>query len=223
MSLDALPHYYKRSYTPAELVADGLVHGLAILGGLVGFAALFFHLGENGDTAQLAALGVYATTFFLLFGFSCAYNLSPPCRTKWLLRRLDRAAIFLMMSGTYTALMMQTRGGGPIFPQVATIWAASIGGAGIALLAAPGRYDRVLLVFYLTLGWGAIIGAPGLMTSLPTQTRDLTLAGGVVCSLGVPFHLWNSLKFQNAIWHGFVTVGTAFQFAGIAKALGHGG
>ena len=110
MSLEPLPHYFKRRYTPAELIADALVHGFAIVAGLVGFAMLFFRLGERGDAADAVALGVYALAFFLLFGCSCAYNLSPPCRAKWLLRRLDRAAIFLMISGTYTALLSLTNG-----------------------------------------------------------------------------------------------------------------
>jgi hemolysin III len=223
MSIEDCPPYFKRSYSPAELRADGCVHALAILGGLIGFAALFSDPGETGDLARVAALSVYALAFFLLFGFSCAYNLCPPRPAKWILRRFDHAAIFLMMSGAYTALVAQTMRGGEVLALLAAIWAASIGGAAVALLAAPGRFDRVLLALYFTIGWGAMLGAPGLMASLPAQTRDLTVAGGVVCSLGVPFHLWNSLKFQNAIWHGFVTVGTALQFAGIAFARGHGG
>ena len=99
---------------------------------------------------------------------------------------------------------------------------ASIGGAGIALLTTPGRFDRVMLALYFTLGWTAMAGAPSLTSTLPPETMRLTLAGGVLYSLGVPFHLWNSLKYQNAIWHGFVTVGTSCQLAGIVKAVGHG-
>ncbi|MCW2283949.1 hemolysin III [Rhodoblastus acidophilus] len=217
---DPLPHYFKRCYSPAELVADALVHGIAILAGFVGFAVLFFRLGEKGDAASAAAVGVYALAFFLLFGVSCAYNLSPPCRAKWLLRRLDRAAIFLMISGTYTALLSLTAQDVRIWPAVAWVWLASIGGAGFALLATPGRFDRAMLALYLTLGWGAMAGAPRLAAGLPPETMSLTLAGGVLYSVGVPFHLWNSLKYQNAIWHGFVTLATACQFAGIAKAVG---
>jgi hemolysin III len=219
-----LPDYYKRHYSHAELIADALVHGFAIVVGLIGFAILFFRLGEKGNAADAAAIGVYAAAYFLLFGFSCAYNLSPPCRAKWLLRRLDHAAIFLMISGTYTALLSQTaldaRTSAAV---VACVYAACLGGAGVALLAKPGRFDRALLALYLALGWGAMLGAPRLLESLPPETVNLTLAGGVLFSLGVPFHLWNSLKFQNAIWHAFVTVATACQFAGIARAVGLGG
>jgi len=223
MSLEPLPPYFKRHYTSAELVADALVHGIAIVAGMVGFAALFFRLGEKGDAANAAAIGVYAAAFFLLFGFSCAYNLSPPSRVKWLLRRLDHAGIFLMISGTYTALLSQARPDALVAAMMACVWIASIGGAAIALLATPGRFDHVLLALYLTLGWAAMIGAPRLMATLPADVLYLMLAGGVVYSLGVPFHLWNSLKYQNAIWHGFVTVAAACQLAGVAKAVGHGG
>ncbi|MCW2274346.1 hemolysin III family protein [Rhodoblastus acidophilus] len=216
---EPLPHFFKRHYTPAELIADALVHGLAIAGGLIGFAILFFRLGQKGDAENTAAIGVYAIAFFVLFGCSCAYNLSPPSRTKWLLRRLDHAAIFLMISGTYTALLSLTKDGGA-WVLASCVWLVSLIGAGVALLAPPGRFDRLLLALYLALGWGALADAPRLTTSLPPETVILTVAGGVMYSLGVPFHLWNSLKFQSAIWHGFVAVASACQFAGIAKAVG---
>lgn len=216
---EPLPHFFKRHYTPAELIADALVHGLAIAGGLIGFAILFFRLGQKGDAENTAAIGVYAIAFFVLFGCSCAYNLSPPSRAKWLLRRLDHAAIFLMISGTYTALLSLTKDGGA-WVLASCVWLVSLIGAGVALLAPPGRFDRLLLALYLALGWGALADAPRLTTSLPPETVILTVAGGVMYSLGVPFHLWNSLKFQSAIWHGFVAVASACQFAGIAKAVG---
>jgi hemolysin III len=180
---------------------------------------LFFRLGQKGDAENTAAIGVYAIAFFVLFGCSCAYNLSPPSRAKWLLRRLDHAAIFLMISGTYTALLSLTKDGGA-WVLASCVWLVSLIGAGVALLAPPGRFDRLLLALYLALGWGALADAPRLTTSLPPETVILTVAGGVMYSLGVPFHLWNSLKFQSAIWHGFVAVASACQFAGIAKAVG---
>jgi hemolysin III len=67
------------------------------------------------------------------------------------------------------------------------------------------------------------LGARDLAAGLPQETVFLIVAGGLFYSVGVLFHLWNSLKFQNAIWHSFVTVAAACQYAGIAEAVGRGG
>jgi hemolysin III len=45
-------------------------------------------------------------------------------------------------------------------------------------------------------------------------------AGGVLYCVGIPFHLWGRLKFQNAIWHACVAAAAACQFAGVLQAVG---
>ena len=217
---EPLPHS-QRHYSLAETIADGVVHGVAILAGLVAFAVLFFRVGMKGDVSQAFAMGVYAAGFFVLFGVSCAYNLAPPSRIKWILRRFDHAAIFLMISGTYTALLSQAPRDAWAWSLALFVWTASLVGAAIAVFL-PGRFDRGLLALYLAIGWAGILSVPHLIECLPAETTVLTIVGGVVYSLGVPFHLWNSLKFQNAIWHVFVTIAAACQYVGIAHAIGHG-
>jgi hemolysin III len=48
----------------------------------------------------------------------------------------------------------------------------------------------------------------------------LIVAGGLIYSAGVPFYVWRSLKFQNAIWHACVALGAALQFGGVVAAIG---
>ena len=51
-------------------------------------------------------------------------------------------------------------------------------------------------------------------------SRALIVAGGLIYSAGVPFYVWRSLKFQNAIWHACVALGAALQFGGVVAAIG---
>jgi hemolysin III len=46
-------------------------------------------------------------------------------------------------------------------------------------------------------------------------TLILLLVGGVIYSAGVVFHLWRGLRFQNAIWHGFVLAAAGCHYAAI--------
>jgi hemolysin III len=212
---------FKRPYSPAELIADGFVHAVAIIAGVIAFAVLFVRIALRGDASDALAMSVYAAGFFLLFGFSCAYNMTPPSHLKFLLRRLDHAAIFLMISGTYTALLSQLPDRALAWTLAGVIWTVSLAGATVKILY-PGKYDGAAVGVYLGLGWIGIFAARPLIAALPAQTLILILVGGLFYTVGVLFHLWNSLKFQNAIWHGFVAVAAACQYAGIVQAVGHG-
>jgi hemolysin III len=80
----------------------------------------------------------------------------------------------------------------------------------------PGRFDRLAILVYLALGWVVVIAADAFMQVLPPQVLGLIVAGGVLYTAGVIFYVWESLKFHNVIWHGFVAAAAACHFAAIA-------
>jgi hemolysin III len=202
-----------------EKIADAAVHLAAIVAGVIAFSVLFQKVALNGKWSDGIAMCVYAAGFFLMFGFSCAYNAAPPSRVKDLLRRFDYAAIFMMIAGTYTALLSQTPATLWATALLIFVWAAALAGAAIKLVF-PGRLDRLAAPLYLALGWAALPAIKPLFLALPVETSALTLSGGLLYSVGVVFHLWESLRFQTAIWHGFVAAAAACQFAGIVAAIG---
>jgi hemolysin III len=208
-----------RDYSDGEIVADGVVHAAALVAGVIGFSVLFQKVALHGATSDGVAMAIYAAGFFLLFGFSCAYNMTPPSRAKWLLRRFDHASIYLMIGGTYTALLSQAYMAFWTIALSTTVWTGALGGALLKLFL-PGRFDRVAIGVYLVLGWSALIAVKPLLSALPPQTLAFVAIGGVLYSIGVAFHLWESLKYQNAIWHSCVTAAAACHFAGVFQAVG---
>ena len=219
MSSPAAPSRTLRDYSHGELIADGAVHAAAIVAGVIAFSVLFEKVAMRGAVGDGLAMAVYAAGFFLLFGFSCAYNMTPPSPAKAILRRFDHASIYLMIGGTYTALLSQARASLWIVALAAAVWIAAIAGASLKLFL-PGRFDRFAVRLYLLLGWSAIFAAKPLIAALPIDTLALTVAGGLIYSAGVAFYLWESLKFQTAIWHACVTAAAACQFAGVLQAVG---
>src|SRR5271166_6699286 len=79
-----------RGYSDGELIADATVHAAAIVAGVIGFSVLFQKVAAHGAVGDGLAMAVYAAGFFLLFGFSCAYNMAPPSPAKAILRRSMR-------------------------------------------------------------------------------------------------------------------------------------
>ncbi len=214
------PRLFKRPYSHAELIADGLVHAVAIVAGLIAFAMLIGSVARQGELSDALAMGVYAAGFFLLFGFSLAYNMTPPSHLKWRLRRFDHASIYLMIAGTYTALLSQLPNGALAWTLATIVWIVSLGGAAVKILL-PGRFDRVAVVVYLALGWVAVFAGKQLVAILPAPTMILLVVGGLFYSVGVLFYKWHSLRYNNAIWHSFVAIAAGCQYAGIAQAIAH--
>jgi hemolysin III len=213
------PFEENRSHSPGEIIADAAVHAIAIVAGVIGFAGLFQKIALRGAVGDGLAMAVYAAGFFLLFGFSCAYNMTPPSGAKAILRRFDHASIFLMIGGSYTALLSQARSSFGLVALAIVVWVAALAGASLKIFL-PGRFDGIAVRLYLALGWSALFAARPLIGALPIDTLALVLAGGLVYSIGVAFFLWESLKFQTAIWHAFVAVAAAIQVAGVLTAVG---
>ncbi len=211
------PRMTKRAFSLGELVADGVVHAAALLSGLIAFPALLYAVLQRAAFGQFAALVVYAIGFFALFGFSLAYNMAPVSPLKWLLRRFDHSAIYIMIAGTYTAILAMMEPG--VFPVAygAVIWAGAALGV-VAKLVFPGRYDGLSLVAYLALGAMGVLAIGPMRDALPTVSLVLLVAGGLTYVAGVAFYKWHRLRFHNAIWHLCVGIASGLQFAAIALA-----
>ena len=213
------PRLLKRPFTQGELIADGVVHIAALVAGVIAFAVLFNRVVAYGAPSDGIAIAIYAAGFFLMFGFSCAYNMTPPSPLKWLLRRFDHSAIYIMIAGTYTALLSQLDDRFWAWTLIAVVWIGALGGSAVKLIF-PGRYDRLAIALYLLLGWTVVVAIKPVFSSLPTPTLVLVVVGGLLYTVGVFFYKWHSLKFQNAIWHGFVAVAAGCHYAGIAYVVG---
>lgn len=210
---DDTAHYSR----PLERSADRWVHIVGLTGGaLGGMILLGLSLGV-GRLGQAAAVGVYATCLVLMFLASAAYNLASP-RRRPLLRRLDHAAIFLMIAGSYTPFTTQRLTGAWAWGMTTAVWTLAIGAA-IGKLLAPGLGRKIWVAVYLALGWIAVIATKPLLAGVSAVALILLLVGGLVYTLGVVVYLKADLPYRRAIWHGFVTAAAATHFAAILKGV----
>jgi hemolysin III len=213
-----IPFSGRFHYSRAELIADGVVHAIgivfAISAGSILLAFSFFHAG----LWEYVAAVFYVVSLLTVLSISLAYNLWPVSNAKWVLRRFDHASIYLLIAGTYTPFVAQLESGFTAGLMCAVIWSAAVAGIAVKLFL-PGRFDRLAIVFYLAIGWSGAVFAQPLISTLPTATIWLILAGGIVYSAGVVFFAWQSLRFQSALWHGCVVVGAALHLAAVMDCL----
>jgi hemolysin III len=212
------PFWGRFHYSRAELIADGIVHAVGIVLAIAAGSALLSLSAFHAEPGEYLAAIFYVVSLLTVLSISLAYNLWPVTRAKWILRRFDHAAIYLLIAATYTPFLVQLADPAMAGRMVAIVWGAAVSGIAIKLLL-PGRFDRLAVIFYLAIGWSGVAIAQPLFNTLPPVTLGLILAGGIVYSCGVVFFAWNGLRFQNAIWHGFVVTGAGLHFAAIIDCL----
>jgi hemolysin III len=206
------------NYDRAELIADGIVHIIGVSLGVVAATVLIVLAAIYASATNVAAVSVYAAGLLAMLSMSATYNLWPVSRAKWVLRRFDHSAIYLLIAATYTPLIMKLKDSTFAFALLIGVWCVAI--VGIVLkLARPGRYDRTAVGLYLALGWSGVMLYDPVVKALPGLALGFVVAGGVLYSLGVIFHAWQRLRFQNAIWHGFVLLGAACHYTAILDVV----
>src|SRR5262245_45524483 len=132
-----------------------MIHAVGICLGLIGAVGMIVIASLSTRLIVTTSLLIYTVGLVAMLGFSAAYNMWPICRAKWILRRFDHSAIYLLIAGTYTPFIAQLKNSLVTGSLLATVWLTA--GVGIVLkLAAPGRFDRAAVVLYLLLGWGGV-------------------------------------------------------------------
>jgi hemolysin III len=213
-SIHAAAGAVRWNFDRSELIADAVVHIVGICFGLVAATALIVLSAVYASTLDVVAVSVYVAGLLAMLVLSATYNLWPVSRAKWLLRRFDHSAIYLLIAATYTPLITQLKDSYFAIALLIGVWCSAI--AGIAIkLARPGRYDRLAVGLYLAMGWSGMMLYDAVVKALPSMALGFIVAGGVFYSFGVIFHAWQRLRIQNAIWHGFVLSGAACHYTAI--------
>jgi hemolysin III len=202
------------NYDRAELIADGVVHGVGVLGGLVAATVLIVLTAIYATPLEVAVVSVYVAGLLAMLVLSATYNLWPVSRAKWVLRRFDHSAIYVLIAATYTPFIMQIKDSVFAVALLIGVWCVAIVGIVLKLFL-PGRFDRLAVGLYLAMGWSGCMLYDAVVAALPAMALWFVAAGGLLYSFGVVFHAWQRLRFQNAIWHSFVLLGAACHYTAV--------
>jgi len=205
-------------YRPGELAADRIIHLMGTLAGVVGSAILVGIAAVVADRRTFYASLVHSVCLLTMLRCSAAYNLASNASRREFLRKLDHAAIFLMIAGTYTPFTTCRLNGVWAIGMTAAVWMGAVTGAVMKLIC-PRSVERVSIVAYLALGWIILVGMRPMLSSVDVRTAVLIGVGGVIYSIGTGFHLWRALPFHNEIWHSFVLVAASCHYAAILHGV----
>jgi hemolysin III len=213
-SIHAATGAIRWNYDRAELIADGVVHAIGICTGLIAATVLVVLTAIYASTVDIVVVSIYVAGLLSMLGLSASYNLWPVSPTKWVLRRFDHSAIYLLIAATYTPFIVELKQSIFAYALLTGVWCVAIFGI-VLKLRWPGRFDRLSVGLYLALGWSGAMLYDQVTTAVPTLALACVIAGGVLYSLGVIFHSWRRLRFQNVIWHCFVLLGAGCHYMAV--------
>ncbi len=198
-------------YSIAEEIAHSITHGIGILLSIGGLAVLVAFSALYGDRWHIVSTSIYGVTLILLYTSSTLYHSIPHEKAKRVLQRLDHAAIFLLIAGTYTPFTLVNLRGPWGWSLFGLVWTIAIAGMVLEMQTRK-RFRRLSIGLYLGLGWVVLIALKPMLNSVGIGGLILLLAGGLCYSIGVIFYLMKSVTYHHAVWHLFVLAGSAFHF-----------
>lgn len=204
----------------AEEIANTLTHALGIILGVSALILLTLFTKENPDAAlRIVAFSVYGFTLVFLYTVSTLYHMTTHIRIKRFLRRMDHAAIYILIAGTYTPVtLIAMRHSWLGWALLGIIWALAVIGVMFKFLCVKDR-RKLSLFFYIFMGWLVLIAMETLLASTPFAFIVWLFIGGILYTFGVIFYSWHRLPFHHTIFHVFILMGSLAHFFGIFHYL----
>jgi hemolysin III len=202
-------------------VLRGVFHEVAAAAALAAWVLL---VATAPAGVAKGAAAVYGGTLFVLFATSALYHRPNwPPRARMVMRRLDHAAIYLLIAGTYTPFCLLI-GGGTGRAMLAVAWGGATLGVlqSVLWIRAP---KAVSAAIYLALGWVVLPVVPALLRALGPGALALLAAGGLAYTMGAVVYAtrrpdpFPRVLGYHEIFHALVVVAAALQLAVVALAL----
>lgn len=169
------------------------------------------------DPPRHVGLWVFAATMLLLYAVSSAYHAAPVGRTKVWLKRMDHAAIYVFMAGSFTPFAIGHAHGGLL---LAGVWIVALTGMALKLCGLL-RDTALSTGLYLAFGWFLLATAQPLLATLGRDGLLWLLAGGIAYTAGTLFFVLDQrLRFGHLVWHLFVLAGSGCHFVAVLKHSG---
>lgn len=196
---------------------NGLSH---LAGALLGVAGMVVLLALSvGRPWHTVGFVIYGTTLILMFSASALlHSLHCPPHVEKRLERLDYAAIFLLIAGTYTPLCLTVLRGPWGWSMLGVQWALAIYGI-VGACRSDSLYSLRRTMIYLAMGWLSLVLVVPLWSVMSGTGLFWLLAGGVVYSVGAAVfvlerpRLWPGRHAAHELWHVLVIVGAACHHA----------
>jgi hemolysin III len=207
-----------RKLTLGEEIFNSITHGIGTLLSIAALVILVVFAVGKGTVWHIVSYSIYGGTMVLLYLASTLYHSFTKEKVKNIFARLDHAAIFLLIAGTYTPYVLTVLRGALGWTIFGIIWGIAIIGVVIRSIYLS-RFKKFMVFLYLFMGWLFVIAIVPMFYSLPKISIIFLFLGGILYSLGVVFYSMKKVKYAHGIWHLFVLAGSIMHFFSVLYIL----
>lgn len=202
---------------------SGLTHLSAAILALIGLVILL--IMTWGEEAKLISSLIYGISLILLFAASATYHMTiAKPKVIAVLRKVDHAAIYLLIAGTYTPFCINAFSGFWKWGLLGIIWGLALIGIGIKvfLINVPRWVNAGV---YLIMGWLVIAAMREMLNTLSPATLTWLIVGGLIYTLGAVIYITKKLDFKpgvfgfHEVWHIFVMLAAAAHYISVLTVL----
>ena len=202
-----------------EEFANAITHGFGVLLTLIGIPVLIGLGLKGGDSFQILGLSIYCFSLLMVYTASTVYHSINHPWYKRAFRKIDHISIYFLIAGTHTPLLVKFLNNGLGTIYICILWGLVVIGI-IYKAFFIHRLKFLSLIFYMGLGWMAVLTIPPMLDQMNKPCLYWILTGGAFYMLGIVFYLREKIPYSHAIWHLFVIAGSIGHFIAMLYAYG---
>ena len=188
--------------------AVGFVLSIVALVFLVRYASIY------GNAWHIVSFSIFGVSLMVLYASSTVYHSAKNPQFRRKMRIVDHASIYILIAGTYTPFTLVTLHGVTGWVLFGVTWGMAVTGI-ILKFFHTGKYDSISTLMYVFMGWIIVFAIKPLINNLSSEGLFWLVAGGMAYTTGAILYSINKIKFNHAIFHLFVLIGSVCHFISV--------
>ncbi|MCF6180621.1 hemolysin III family protein [Lutibacter sp.] len=201
-------------YEPKEEKLNVITHAIGLILSVVALVLLVVFASLEGTAKHIVSFSIYGVSLIVLYSASTLYHYSQKPKIRKRLNVFDHAAIYVLIAGTYTPFTLVVLKGWVGWTIFGISWGLAVAGI-ILKLFFTGKYDKISTYAYVLMGWVVIFAVKPLVENLALEGLMWLLAGGIFYTVGAILYSIKNIKYNHAIFHVFVLLGSFSHFIAI--------
>ena len=201
-------------YSPIEEKINIISHAVGFVLSIVALVFLVRYASIYGNAWHIVSFSIFGVSLMVLYASSTVYHSAKNPQFRRKMRIVDHASIYILIAGTYTPFTLVTLHGVTGWVLFGVTWGMAVTGI-ILKFFHTGKYDSISTLMYVFMGWIIVFAIKPLINNLSSEGLFWLVAGGMAYTTGAILYSINKIKFNHAIFHLFVLIGSVCHFISV--------
>ena len=201
-------------YDSKEETINIITHGIGFVLSIAALVILVVAASKYGDARHIISFAIFGASLIVLYAASTLYHYAKNPELRHKLNIVDHSAIYVLIAGTYTPFTLVVLKGWVGWTIFGISWGLALTGI-IFKVFYFGKYDKISTLAYVLMGWVIILAIKPLIDNFSTNGLIWLFAGGLAYSIGAVLYSIKSIRFNHAIFHVFVLLGSFCHFMAV--------